>query len=95
MAKETLIYEFEEQFRNVEGIKLIVRRPRNDKVAGPYDYRKKLSSASTVFKLRERIEKILGHSDYDLLDDNMNTLHGLTKLTTARERQKHTLPSGL
>ena len=90
MASETLVYEFERQFREVEGIKIVVRRPRNE-IATPYNYAKKLSGASTISKLRERVVKQLGHNDFDLLDVNMNELHGLNKLAQVREAQKDTL----
>ena len=93
MAKEQLTYEFEEAFRETEGIKIVVRQDRNTPVQSPYSYQKKLSGTSTVSKLRERVEEKLGPDvEYDLLDENMNPLHGLTKLVNAREAQKETLP---
>ena len=91
---QTLIYQFEEQFREIEKIKLVVRQGRNEPAKAAYDYKKKLSGASTVTKLRERIAAKLGEGiDYDLLDENMNQLHGLSKLSNVRKAQKNTLPS--
>lgn len=92
MPDKTLTYEFEQQFREVEGIKLVVRQPPNDPVMGPYGYQRKLSGASTVTKLRERVRETLGHSNFDLLDEKLNQLNGLRKLAGVREAQKHTLP---
>ena len=93
MVKESLVYEIEQQFREIEELKLMIRRPKNDRVEASYDYQKKLSGASTVAKLRERVEKTLGHSDFEILDENLNSFHGLAKLDAARKKQKHTLPT--
>ena len=93
MTKSQLIYEFEDAFRETEGIKLVVRLPRNQPVKAPYDYMKKLAGTSTVSKLRERVEEKLGPGiEYDLLDENMNSLHGLSKLSNVRKAQEGTLP---
>lgn len=93
MAKDQLTYEFEEAFRELEGIKLVIRQSRNEAVNSAYDYKKKLAGTSTVSKLRERIEAKLGPGiEYDLLDERMNPLHGLNKLENVRKAQEQTLP---
>lgn len=93
MTKPQLTYEFEDVFREIEGVKIVVRQGRNEPVTTPYAYQKKLAGTSTISKLRERVEATLGPDvEYDLLDAHMNPLHGLTKLVNAREAQKATLP---
>jgi len=92
MPDKTLTYEFEQQFREVEGVKLVVRQPQNEPVKEAYDYQRKLSGASTVSKLRERVKEKLGHNNFELLDENLNPLHGLSKLDGVRKDQEHTLP---
>lgn len=79
------IREFESEFWDTEGIFIIVRGDPDDSV-GNYDYQRMLSGNSSISDLRSgRIEPLLGNYDYVILDGDLESPHGRTKLSTVRD----------
>lgn len=89
MASDTIsASEFEEQFFEKEGIRVVLRCAPHQQVQ-PYAYSRRSNSSGNLMQLKTRINESVADIPYNIvLGDGNSNPHGLTKVVTARNSYK-------
>lgn len=85
MRKEITVEEFEEKFERIEGLKIVIRAPKGDKIPD-YPYKRALDSGKTIGELkRGRLKKLLEKKECDILTGDVEPASGKMKLENVKK----------
>lgn len=77
--------ELEDQIWTLEGIRVVIRAPKNVQFS-PYNYSRKLSATSSITDwINGRLKPIIGDYGFSIIDGNGEIPHGRTSMDTLRK----------
>ena len=77
--------DIEDQIWVLEGIRVVIRAPKNAQFE-EYNYSRKISSTSSVTDwVNGRLRPIIGDTDFSVIDGNGIVPHGRTSMDTLRK----------